>query len=93
MDPMIPGLNWAGLVAAATIIVLVVNTAKDLLKITGKPILYLSGALSLIWAIAKYQPDIILVFIATGCCWLVATGAWSGAKKLFHKVGTPSAKR
>ena len=93
VDPEIPGLNWGGLVYAAGFIIFVVNMAKDLFNITGKVILGVSGGLSLGWAIAVYQPNVQLVAIAAVLCWAVATGAWAGAKKLFHKAGQPSAKK
>lgn len=91
-DPDIPGLDWANLVAAAGVIVFVVNMVKDLFHVTGKAILIISGTISLAWAVAIYQPNVQLVIIAGVLCWAVATGAWAGAKKLFHKAGEVSAK-
>ena len=81
----IPGLDEAALLLASGGIVFLIQMIKMLLKIQGKPILIVSGVLSLAWAIGSFQPEIWPIIIHAVVCWGMATGEWGTAKRFLCK--------
>lgn len=88
-DPEIPGLVWGELIAVAGSIMVITNLIKRFTHINGKVILIISGAMSMVWAISQYQPDVHLIAYAFAYCFGIASGAWETLKLLAHKAGVP----
>jgi len=83
------GLDITQLAIVAGFLMLLVNTAKSQLGLTGKAIPWIVLVLSFPYPIYKYYTSPFLAIISGLMIFIIATGGWDGAKMLVHKMGVP----